>query len=62
MKAQSLTFFCDVKGCDEVLTVIEDNDTEGYMSLIEKGWKVRRNPVSGWKHVCTTHTVGDLNV
>lgn len=61
MKVESTTFLCDVAKCRERLSVTYGTADQiaAHLSLVEAGWKVHRS-LLGWRHVCTSHTVEDL--
>ena len=60
MKYASTTFCCDVRGCGEQITVLEEAAVDAYLTLLEAGWKVIRRDPFEWQQICTTHERGDL--
>ena len=61
MKIQTTTFTCDVSRCKAQTTVFagQGEPVSAYLDLVAGGWQVHRG-ITGWKHVCPEHEVGDL--
>ncbi len=57
MRTESLTWYCDAKGCRESRTTsLASGEIGAHLDLVEAGWAVSRFVTGAWKHYCPSHT------